>query len=286
MLRYLGRSCGGFLISDSLGCSVYTQSPSLDLVWSMVSLFARPSRGLRVFVATVLLGLVWSAFSPIIAQDSRNVPDEPGTIVVDDFEDDELGAFPDGWVFVTEGEEIQSYEQTRESGEIVKVIREDGNRFVRLITKNEALRYTKRNGVDFDWNLEAHPRLKWQWRALELPEGASEKGKNDTGGAVYVTFGEDWLGRPKSIKYTYSSSLPVGTVVSFGPLKVIVVDSAVEPRHGEWQQVQRNVVNDYRQVFGGDPPNRPVSITIWSDSDTTGDTAKVDIDDLKLLPPR
>lgn len=189
-------------------------------------------------------------------------------------------------MFVESEEEIRSYEETRDAGETVEVREENGNRFVRLITNNAALRYTKRNGVDFEWNLKEHPRLQWRWRANELPEGASEKDKNDTGGAVYVTFGTDWLGRPKSIKYTYSSSLPVGTTVSFGPLKVIVVDSAREPHLGEWKTVQRRIRDDYRQVFGGRPPDRPVSITLWSDSDTTGDEAVVDVDDIKLLPPR
>jgi hypothetical protein len=207
-------------------------------------------------------------------------------IVVDSFEDDAPGTFPGGWVFVESEEEIRSYEETRDAGETVEVREENGNRFVRLITNNAALRYTKRNGVDFEWNLKEHPRLQWRWRANELPEGASEKDKNDTGGAVYVTFGTDWLGRPKSIKYTYSSSLPVGTTVSFGPLKVIVVDSAREPHLGEWKTVQRRIRDDYRQVFGGRPPDRPVSITLWSDSDTTGDEAVVDVDDIKLLPPR
>jgi hypothetical protein len=207
-------------------------------------------------------------------------------IVVDKFEDDAPGTFPGGWVFVESEDEIRSYEETRNQGEIMEVREEDGNHFVRLITKSEALRYTKRNGVDFEWNLKEHPRFQWRWRANKLPEGASEKGANDTGGAVYVTFGTDWLGRPKSIKYTYSSSLPVGTTVSFGPLKVIVVDSAREPHLGEWKTVQRRIRDDYRQVFGGRPPDRPVSITLWSDSDTTGDEAVVDVDDIKLLPPR
>ena len=151
--------------------------------------------------------------------------------------------------------------------------------------RNEAIRYSQRNGKEFDWSINELPRLKWRWRAHHLPEGASEKGENDTGAALYVTFGSDWLGRPKSIKYTYSSSLPVGTVVSFGPLKVIVVDSKREPGLGEWKTIQRNVVDDYHQVFGGDPPDRPLSITFWSDSDTTGDYAKVDFDDIQLLPP-
>jgi hypothetical protein len=205
--------------------------------------------------------------------------------IVDDFEQYRVGAVPDGWVRVDSEEKVREAKEALKSGERFEVLEEEGNQFARLYTDGEYIRFSQRNGEEFEWNLGAHPRLVWRWRALRLPEGASEKGKNDTGGAVYVTFGEDWLGRPKSIKYTYSSSLPVGTVVSFGPLKVIVVDSAAEPRQGEWQAVQRNVVDDYQQVFGGTPPDRPVSITISGDSDSTKDVSKVDIDDMKLLPP-
>lgn len=209
---------------------------------------------------------------------------EPKPVRVEDFEAYSVGSFPDKWVHVTESKQIRPYEEVLSSGEKVRVKEEGGNKFVRLITKGEALRFSLRNGEEFTWDLTDHPRLQWQWRALKLPAGASEKGKNDTGGAIYVTFGTDWLGRPKSIKYTYSSSLPIGTTVSFGPLHVIVVSSGTEPYTGEWKTVRRNVVGDYRQVFGGDPPARPVSITFWSDSDTTGDSAKVDIDDIQLLP--
>jgi hypothetical protein len=247
-----------------------------------------PALGASFLRRAVVVGLlcgglgVWAP--PVGAQDSV-APARAGSIVVDDFENEPSGEAPGGWVFVKSNREILSYEEAREPGEEMVVRRENGNRFVRLHTENEAFRFSKRNGVDFEWDLDTHPRLSWRWRALELPEGASERGKNDTGGALYVTFGTDWLGRPKSIKYTYSSSLPVGTVVDFGNLYVIVVDSAREPRMGEWQRVERNVVQDYRQVFGGSPPDRPVSITLWSDSDTTGDVATVDLDDIALRTP-
>lgn len=206
--------------------------------------------------------------------------------IIDSFEQYEVGAIPNEWVRVNSEKKVRRAENALEPGERFEVLEEEGAQFARLYTNNEYVRFSKRNGEEFDWSLASHPRLKWRWRALELPEGASEKGQNDTGGAVYVTFGEDWLGRPKSIKYTYSSSLSVGTVVSFGPLKVIVVDSAAEPRQGTWQIVQRSVANDYRQVFGDDPPDRPVSITISGDSDTTGSISKIDIDNIELLPPR
>ena len=239
----------------------------------------------RVVVVGVLCGSVGVCAPTSIAQDSTRPEEGVASIVVDDFDGKPPGEPPEGWVFVKSNKQILSYEEAREPGEKMIVRAEDGNRFVRLHTENEAFRFSKRNGVDFEWNLKTHPRLSWRWRALHLPEGASERGQNDTGGALYVTFGTDWLGRPKSIKYTYSSSLPVGTVVDFGNLYVIVVDSAREPRTDEWKRVERNVRQDYRQVFGGSPPDEPVSITLWSDSDTTGDRATVDIDDIALCPP-
>jgi hypothetical protein len=205
---------------------------------------------------------------------------------VDTFEDTTTGAVPNGWVYVTKGGDVWAPERAKEEGEQFFVTSEGDNQFLRLVTKGEAQRYTKRNGKEFEWNLNRHPHLRWRWRALELPKGASEKDDNDAGAAIYITFGKDWLGRPKSIKYTYSSSLPVGTVVEYGPLRVIVVDSRNEPYFGEWKTIQRDVGSDYRQVFGGSPPNRPISITLWSDSDTTGGTARVDFDDIMLLPPR
>jgi hypothetical protein len=254
-------------------------------IHAMFFSFTKMGRGARcVLVIAVLVGGM-GAFSPGSAQSD---PPETGgaRVVVDDFESNTPGEFPDDWVYVSSDEEILSYDEVRDAGEKMVVREEAGNHFLRVETKDAALRYTKRNGVEFDWNLKTHPRLTWRWRAFTLPEGASERGKNDAGGAVYVTFGTDWLGRPKSIKYTYSSSLPVGTVVDFGNLYVIVIGSAREPNTGQWKTVTRNVVQDYRQVFGGKPPKRPVSVTIWSDSDTTHDRARVDFDDIALLKER
>lgn len=205
--------------------------------------------------------------------------------VIADFEQYQPGDIADQWVRVNSKDDIKSVQEELDAGEQFEIQKEDGNQFLRMATKGEYIRFSKRNGTEFEWNLKEYPRLRWRWRALTLPKGASEKGDNDTGASIYVTFGTDWLGRPKSIKYTYSSSLPVGTTVSFGALKVIVVSSARAPGLGKWKTIQRRIPDDYRQVFGGEPPDRPVSITVSGDSDTTGDESKVDIDDIELLPP-
>jgi len=52
---------------------------------------------------------------------------------------------------------------------------------------------------------------------------------------------------------------------------------------GRWISYERNVADDYRLLFGKNPPNEPVAIMLWSDSDTVNSTAEVDFDDVMLL---
>ena len=46
--------------------------------------------------------------------------------------------------------------------------------------------------------------------------------------------------------------------------------------------IQRNVVEDYRRVFGEDPPSKPLFLRLWSDSDNTDTVAEVDFDNVEL----
>ncbi len=235
----------------------------------------------RIALAVGLLVLtLWVCGSPARAQTASQT-----RIIIDDFESYRPGELPVQWKYITSAKEVLPLYRKLDEREQLTVVEEGGNQFAKVYTHNEVLRATVRNGVNFDWNLQKHPVLQWRWRAHRLPEGANEKrdATNDTGAAVYVTFGSDWLGRPISIKYTYSSTLPVGSVVDYGPLKVLVLDSAREGT-GTWKQVTRNVIADYRQLFGEAPPNRPVSITLWSDTDTTHGVAEVDFDDISLRP--
>ena len=239
-------------------------------------------------LSALLLGallLATGAHAPVRAQAQQ--PVRESALVVDDFQSYDEGTAPDKWKYITRSKDVLPLREVSDETEHVRVQREDQKKFARAYTRNESLRITTRNGVDFDWNIKRHPYLQWEWRAVHLPRGASEEDKNDAGGAVYVTFGADWTGfRPKSIKYTYSSTLPVGTVISQGPLRVLVVASALDRGTGQWKTELRDVAADYRQVFGGNPPDEPVSITLWSDSDTTEDYSKMDFDNVRLMPTR
>lgn len=205
------------------------------------------------------------------------------TVVLEDFEADTPGELPEKWRFLSSREQsfkpLDSYMKPTEK---FTVLAEQGNKFVRAFTQGEAQRISLPNSR-VDWSLSEYPILSWEWRARQLPEGAREDKVNDSGGAVYVSFAKkDWLGRPLSIKYVYSSTLPVGTVVSTGNVKVIVASSGTDGT-GKWIKVLRDVTEDYRRVFGGNPPDEPFTITLWSDSDTTGSIAEVDFDNIALM---
>ena len=210
---------------------------------------------------------------------------QPAPIIIDDFEQYTVGSLPLKWRYLS-GKKTIPITQAPPEKVPFRVLDEPQNKFLQVVTRGTYARILQVNREDFHWDLTQHPYLRWRWRAVKLPEGANEKDKkrNDTGGALYVTFSFNFLGIPRSIKYTYSSTLPVGTIISYGSLKVIVVSSGQKEDSNQWITISRNVAEDYRRLFRKKPPRYPVSITLWSDSDSTGDTAIVDFDDIALFP--
>lgn len=218
-----------------------------------------------------MLLLLLLVVPPVQAQD----------ILVEDFESDTVGAIPARWYGLSGRDLVPINPSMREEGEYYAVMADDDGQYLKLRTRNESLRLVIPNSSTFDWDLTRMPGLSWRWRPVTLPVGADEVRRDDTAGAIYVTFYFDWLRRPRSIKYTHSTTLPVGTVVDRGVLQVIVVSTGSVPGN-DWVTVKRNVLEDYRRVFGKEPPSHPVSIAVWSDSDTTQSESEIDIDDILL----
>ncbi len=237
---------------------------------------ASPRRRRRGPVSVLLAALV------IGSLDLAPAAAGPGRILIDDFESYRGGDLP-AWRI---GRKMHPFGPRFIDEDEYFVVREEaGGRFLRGFTRAEAIWIGRPNGDGYDWDLATHPRLRWDWRVHQLPKGAREdrKARNDAGAAVYVIFSRDWRGRTKGLKYTYSSTLPPGTLAEYGPLKVLVVASGLRQR-GHWQSVERDVAADYRRAFGKEPPDRPATIALWSDSDSTEESAEVDFDNLLLLP--
>ena len=231
----------------------------------------------RILFVILMLALIGEM--PVRAQSD-------GRVVIDDFESYGEDALPVKWNAQLNGKLVPLTEEFVDDNEWFYVKHESGRRFVRAYASGEAVHINKKNGDGFEWDLREHPVLGWDWRANILPEGAREDKEklNDSGAGVYVVFsvGGFLIKRPKIIKYVYSSSLPVGSVTSYGKLKVIVASSALEGS-GDWIRIERDVVADYKRVFSDNPPNKPLYMRLWSDSDNTDSVAEADFDNIELL---
>lgn len=211
---------------------------------------------------------------------------DDGSILVEDFSNEKEGTLPSRW-FDQKGEKVPAYytdeNQTRY---LYSVVEENNNKFLRFDgVRGVHLNFPIREVENY--NINDHPILTWKWRAHLLPEGANEdrNSTNDVAASIYIVYSLNWLRIPRVIRYTWSSTLPVGTELSknFNNQKIVVVESGDE-NLGEWVTFERNIKEDYRRLFGGRPPSRPLAILILSDGNSTGTPVKADYDDIRFLP--
>lgn len=151
--------------------------------------------------------------------------------------------------------------------------------------------------VDLRAKAQDFPIIEWEWMVNSVLEDGdiTKKDGDDYAARIYITF--DYpvseLGFGDKIKYRFYktfTSFDVPTrainyiwankaeVGSIHPnpytdwVQVIAVESGNE-HAGTWRREQRNILEDYRKIFGEDPPEI-TSIQIMTDSDNTNGTAE------------
>ena len=219
----------------------------------------------------------------------NTVAAQPSQVLVEDFS--YPGAVPTKWRILQRNsqESIPLPFPLERDDDYSEVVTVEGEQMLRIYTRDETEQIGRINGEDgFNWDITIHPILSWRWRADALPEGARETSRslNDTGAAIYVVFDcKDWLRRPCTLKYTYSSTLDVGTTASYGKLRAIVVSTANEGL-GQWITVTRNIRDDFREEFGTEAHARPLFIMVWGDSDNTGGISDAYFDKIVISAER
>ncbi len=221
-----------------------------------------------------------------VAQQSQNV------LLFDDFSSATVGEFPSEW----------SWRRDRDYGDIEKAEKDDVDIFHYVTAEENGNKYLHvrdehRPGHSvsvyveakkYGWRIKDHPILSWRWRVNEIPPGADERytETNDTPASVSVVYGRKFPFIPITIKYAWSSTLPVGAVAyrpGRGRPYTIVLGSGTD-RLGEWITIERDIFKDYVEIFGKDPPERPEVILLSSDANRTpGAAADADYDDFKAL---
>jgi len=147
------------------------------------------------------------------------------------------------------------------------------------------------------WDIKQYPYLSWDWRVHTLPQGGNEKidGRNDSAAGLYVIFRRanipfaGWNNQPVNwIKYAWSCTLPVGTVINtsrtrmgvtlFEGRYVVVASGPGELK--KWITIKRNIDEDYRKFFGSAPRFNPSMVAILTDSNDTKSIAAADYDNI------
>ena len=184
-----------------------------------------------------------------------------------------------------------SREDLKKAATVYKIVEENGKKFLRASTVNA--NNSVQIGKDkLKWDIKTHPYLSWEWRVRILPDGGNEKdgSTRDSAAGVYVVYQTKSIPlvgtqyQPANwIKYVWSTTLPVGTVI---PRKITKLGFNLEGRYvvvasgkkdlNKWITFKRNVVDDYQQFFGTKPPYKSIMIGILTDSDDTKSKAEAD----------
>ena len=133
------------------------------------------------------------------------------------------------------------------------IVENDGRRALLMRTDGEAMRVGRPVKAD----LRRTPLLTWEWKALELPAHGDVRDRklNDQAARIMLIFEG-----MKGILYVWDTVSPMGTESRPDELEIfdrvlIVVRSGPEGL-GRWTRERRDVLADYRRVFGDAP--RPI----------------------------
>src|SRR5437667_3808969 len=148
-----------------------------------------------------------------------------------------------------------------------------------------------------------HPLIDWSWRVLQAPGHTDPRvpARDDSPARVIVAFhgdvtrlgfGERFTLRlykaltgekmPYAIiMYSWASDAPVGTItpsIPTGKIQTIVVESGGV---GEWRELRRNVLEDYRLAFGEEPWDI-VGVGVMTDASNTREKARAQYGDISF----
>lgn len=195
------------------------------------------------------------------------------------------GAFSaDGWMVVDDFESGLSADWERKDFQgqtVYQVVQTDGGACLKAESHGSASGLIRK----ISYSLDDYPILSWRWKVDNILDRGDERSKegDDYGARVYVVF-PHWIPyMTRSINYIWANKLPQGEAVPntyYEKAMMVAVESGND-QVGRWRQARRNVLEDYRRLFGDEPP-KVGAIAIMTDTDNTGESATACYDDIRL----
>jgi hypothetical protein len=162
-------------------------------------------------------------------------------IVIADFSEGvDARGVPKGWE-LKEKSGKADFAVTRESSGAALALRSTGTSF------------SLQKEVNVD--VKRYPLLTWTWMVTKLPKGGDFRRSrtDDQAAQLFVAFS-----RSRTIVYLWDTSAPQGLMADapsppFVSIKAVVVRSGPADM-GKWLTETRNVYEDFRKLFGEEPP--------------------------------
>ena len=159
---------------------------------------------------------------------------------------------------------------------IWNVVDDGEDQAIKLRTESSSFALEKSITVD----LRQTPYLEWEGKVTVPPAGGdfSSPETDDQAAQLLVVFPKTFFERRKVISYIWDPTAPQGTIAAAaGPIYLNVKAVVVESGAGQidnWLVEKRNVVQDYRALFG-EIPERAVAIRMQINSQHTQSVAEV-----------
>lgn len=214
-----------------------------------------------------LISLFDASFRPVSAADK---------FWIDSFNHSKPGHMPRGWKGRAE-KAAQFYK-------VAEVSAGSSNKYLKVDNRKTDMFIIKRAGVD----IVKYPYLNFKWRVRNFPPGGNEsiKAKCDSAASVnLILVASRW--RPKTIKYSWSTTLKKGTVTE-SPYAVwpartdVIVLQSGRAKAGQWVHEKRNVLEDYKRFYNKKNVDSFVveALLIMSDGDNTRSLSSADYDNI------
>jgi hypothetical protein len=185
------------------------------------------------------------------------------------------------------------------------LIQEDNRTVIKADSRNAASGLIRFVRVD----TAEYPIIQWQWKidhVLEKGDAQTRQG-DDYAARIYVAFAFDpkhasWWERTRhksaamlsgkevpgsALNYIWANKAPKNSILTNPYLSesMMVAVQSGNDLAGRWITEQRDIVADYRQAFGRNPPEI-IGIGIMTDTDDTGEKTMGYYGDILLYPSK
>lgn len=166
----------------------------------------------------------------------------------------------------------------------VEVVLDDRALAFRLVSQGTSFALYR----DLVLDIKRFPILRWRWKVVTLPTSGDvrERPRDDQAAQVYLVFPRWPSPRSSSdvMGYIWDSHAPAGANLinpQSANVKVVVLQSGADQLN-RWVEEERNVYQDYKDLFGREPP-RVGKVALMVDSDDTQSRAEALFEELVFL---